>query len=261
MRIEFLADDNPLYVLPFFKEFLEHYVSEFGVTHISLCRPMGKRPRVKLLKQLTALYGPIGIIRLLSRFATARAFGLIPRRPNAKRFYTLAQLCKAYGISCDKITNPNATTFVEAVAKRGSDLLISVACPYILKSRLLNTPRLGCINAHHASLPKYRGMMPTFWQMFHGETTVGITIHYMSEAIDEGYGLLQEELSIQPGETLDHLIRRSKLQAAHCIVRVLRDIECESQKTFTLECSEGSYFTFPTIEQVREFRRRGCRAI
>jgi methionyl-tRNA formyltransferase len=104
-------------------------------------------------------------------------------------------------------------------------------------------------------------MMPTFWQMFHGEKTVGLTIHYMAAKIDEGDALLQDEQTIEPGETLDRLIQRSKRHGAHCMASVLRQIESNSVVRIPLNPSQGSYFTFPTVAEIREFRRRGFRAI
>ena len=261
MRIEFLTDDNPLYVLPFFEEFLPRYGSEFEITQISSCRPMGRRSRPRLLKSLAYLYGPLGIVRIASRWVAARALGMLPRSSRTRRFYTLEQLCRAYSIPFARISNPNDPTLVAETKKRGSDLLVSIACPYILKEPLLTTPRLGCINMHHAPLPRYKGMMPTFWQMYHGEKKVGVTIHYMNAKIDEGTALFQGELEIQPGESLDHLIQRSKRHGAHCMAHALRSLASQTQKTIRIEGDKDSYFTFPTIAEIREFRRRGLRAI
>jgi len=150
---------------------------------------------------------------------------------------------------------------VESVRRRGADLLVSVACPYILKVPLLTIAPKGAINIHHAPLPRYKGMMPTFWQMFHGEKSVGLTIHYMSPRIDEGEALLQDEQAIEPGESLDHLIQRSKRHGAHCMARVLRQIQEGTVKPVALDHSKSSYFTFPTSAEIKEFHIRGLRSI
>lgn len=261
MRIEFLTDDNPLYVLPFFEEFLQHYASQFETTRIASCRPMGKRSRRGLLKQLAYLYGPHGIVRITARWVTARTLGVFPRRRGASRFHTLKQLCRAYAIPFVRIGNPNDPGLVSDARARGPDLLISIACPYILKEPILTVPKLGCINMHHAPLPRYKGMMPTFWQMYQGEKTAGVTIHYMNAKVDEGAALFQGELEIEAGESLDHLIQRSKRHGAHCMARVLSQIASATHATMALDAGPGSYFTFPTIDEIREFRRRGLRAL
>jgi methionyl-tRNA formyltransferase len=261
MRIEFLTQEDPLYVLPLFEEFFRNYGGECKITRVSSCRTMGNRSRVQMVRELTALYGYWGFTRLLGRVAMARLLGFRKLERQANRFFSLAQLCRAFDVDYVAIDNPNSFDFVQGIKNRNSDLIVSVACPFILKKHLLSTPPLGCINIHHAPLPKYKGMMPTFWQLYHGERTVGLTVHYMGEKLDEGDALLQESLTIEPGESLDGLICRSKRQAAHSLARVLRQLATGSAERRSLNHDKGTYFTFPTVAQIREFQKRGLRAI
>jgi len=261
MKIEFLTQDDPLYVLPFFEEYVRNYFEEFEILQISAAPTMGKRSRRQLFSELRQLYGTRGFARIVSRAAVSRLFGSLPRRCGAGRYYSLAQLSRTYGIPYRKIDNPNVREFIEGVRQRAADLLISVACPFILKEELLRIAPLGAINIHHAPLPRYKGMMPTFWQIFHGERTIGLTIHFMTSKVDEGDALMQDEQPIFPGETLDHLIQRSKRHGAHCMAGVLRQLSEGSTKPFPLNDSKGSYFTFPSAAEIAEFHRRGYRAI
>jgi hypothetical protein len=45
------------------------------------------------------------------------------------------------------------------------------------------------------------------------------------------------------------------------MLAALRQIAAQSQKTFALDGPDGSYFSFPTPAEMKEFRRRGLRAI
>jgi methionyl-tRNA formyltransferase len=170
------------------------------------------------------------------------------------------QVCRAYGVPFRQIGNPNDTTYIRGLSDRRPDLLVSVACPHILKAPVLRVAPMGCINIHHAPLPRYKGMMPTFWQLYHGEPQVGITVHYVNQKIDEGEPVLQETIPVEPGESLDHLIRRSKQLGAHYLARVLRNLPLP-RRTVALAAGEGSYFTFPTPQEIRDFHRKGLRAI
>lgn len=261
MRIEFLTQDDSLYILPFFEEFLVHYGHEFDITEISSCRIMGKRSRWELLRSLLVLYGAFGLLRLLAWTAWGWLSTLLPAKRNTRRFYSITRLCRAFDIPFCRIGNPNKQPFIEELRARKPDLIVSVACPYILKETLLSIPLNGCINLHHAPLPRYKGMMPTFWQLYHGETSVGLSVHYMAEKVDEGAVLLQDDLEIHPGESLHQLVRRSKKHAAHCVATVLRQIQTNSQNACKLDEAASSYFTFPTHKQIREFRSRGLKAI
>jgi methionyl-tRNA formyltransferase len=104
-------------------------------------------------------------------------------------------------------------------------------------------------------------MMPTFWQMYHGESYLGVTVHLMGAKIDEGTALLQEVMEIPAGATLHDLIRRSKRHGAHCIAQALRLFNSNSCSLKPLNTEKGTYFTFPTVDEIREFHRRGYRAI
>jgi methionyl-tRNA formyltransferase len=263
MKIEFLTTDDPLYILPFFEEFITRYAAEFEIIGVWGCRTMGKRPRGQLIRELLSLYGPIGFARLASRMAWYRAASVQRKDTGATRYYSLQQLCAAYGIPFNRVdSTPNSPEFISGLRERQADVLVSVACPFILKSEVLSVPHKGCINIHHAPLPRYKGMMPTFWQMYHGEKRVGVTVHYMVPKVDQGAALLQDSLEIVPGETLDQLIRRSKRHGAHCMARVLKQVDSGSQEAFpTMNEEEGSYFTFPAAHEIREFHKKGLRAI
>ena len=98
MKIEFLTQEDSLYILPFFEEFLRHYAGEFEITRISCCRAMGKRSRLQLLQELKWLYGVTGLGKLMAQAAKAKALSLLPRNRNSQQFYSIAQLAGAYEI-------------------------------------------------------------------------------------------------------------------------------------------------------------------
>lgn len=260
MRIVFLTQDDPIYILPFFDEFFHQELNDIEVAGIFSCKTMGNRGRWKLLSDLRCLYGTPGLFRLVLRKAVSEMVAAFPANQKSKRFYSVSQICRAFRIPHRSIGNPNQDQCLKEIAVLSPDLLVSVACPYILKDVLLHLPPLGCINIHHAPLPRYKGMMPTFWQMYHGEKEVGVTIHTMAARVDEGIALLQEQLPIDQTESLDSLIRRTKRHGAHCMLTALRQIAAQTQRTLVLE-GQSSYFTFPTLAEIKEFRRRGLRAI
>ena len=81
------------------------------------------------------------------------------------------------------------------------DILFSVYYRKLLPPEVLRIPCLGCVNFHPGLLPNYRGATPTAWAILNGETTFGITIHYMDATFDTGDILVQEVHDIDPHET------------------------------------------------------------
>ena len=66
-----------------------------------------------------------------------------------------------------------------------NDILLSVSAPKKIDVQSLSKFTTK-INFHSGKLPTYAGMMPMFWQMFSGEKSFTITMHEISEEIDQG---------------------------------------------------------------------------
>ena len=85
------------------------------------------------------------------------------------------------------------------------DLIVVAAYGKILPKRILELPRLGCINVHSSLLPRYRGAAPINWAILNGEDETGVTIMYMAEGLDTGDMISQRATPIDPNETVETL--------------------------------------------------------
>ena len=104
-------------------------------------------------------------------------------------------------------------------------------------------------------------MMPNFWVMHNGDKQSEITIHTMDAEIDRGYILLQREFDIDRSESLDQLIKRTKRLAARHLLDALEMVEKDEVQPVLPPDVEESYYTFPTREDVKRFRRQGNRLL
>ncbi len=257
MRIAFLTQDDPLYILPFFQSFFAQAGSEIEVAGVYACRSMGKRKRRQLFGELLRLYRPGGFLKLLALQAAKRAQGLLGLKSHA----SMRQVCALHCVPYARIGDPNQPEMREALSALRVDVLVSIACPYILKEGVLSLPAQTSINLHHAPLPRYKGMMPTFWQMYHGERSVGLTVHIVARKVDEGPILYQDSLPIVPGESMHELIQRSKRSGAAAVLRVLQQLGEGTTQPLSSMQEKGSYFTFPSQSEMAEFHRRKLRVI
>lgn len=89
----------------------------------------------------------------------------------------------------------------EEILRLNPDIIITCAFGQILPKKILDAPRLGCINVHASLLPKYRGGAPIHQAILDGETKTGVTIMYMAEKLDAGDIISQKEIPI---EKTDH---------------------------------------------------------
>lgn len=81
------------------------------------------------------------------------------------------------------------------------DLILVTGFPRLLPPEVLAIPRLGGVNGHPALLPEYRGPDPIFWQFYHGESQIGLTIHRMAGEFDTGPILAQGTAPLGPDDT------------------------------------------------------------
>lgn len=261
LRILFITQDDPFYVLLFFEEFFKKYKPLDEIKGVVIAQAMGKKSLFKLAHQMYDFYGRIDFMKMGLKYATYRLLATVPNFLRKDGCFSLAQLCRHYGVPIIHESHINSKEFLHRLKGMNLDLIISVAAPVIFKRYLIQLPKYGCINIHNAKLPKYRGMMPNFWQMYHNEKGVGITIHEITPKIDNGRIILQKEVDIYPNETLDSLIKRTKKIGAHFMIEAINMIKTGNIKYVENIAAKGSYFSFPTREDVREFKRRGKRII
>ena len=138
------------------------------------------------------------------------------------------------------------------------DLLISIAGNQIFKSELIDLAPKGCINLHTALLPKYRGLMPSFWVLKNNEEKTGVSVFFVDEGIDSGPILVQTEIPIG-NMSQQELIKISKKVGMDAILEAIALIQKGNYNLIDNPEEEKTYFTFPTKEDVIEFRHNGKR--
>jgi methionyl-tRNA formyltransferase len=250
LRVFFVTEEDPLYVIRFFDIFFADYPrDEFEICGITVDRAFHE-PIWKTLRRMQAFYGPWEVFRQGMRFIHTRLRGR-----------SIEALARAMEISVVPARSVNRPEYIERVRAMAPDIIVSVAAPEIFKRELLAVPRLGCINVHCGRLPTYRGMMPTFWQMLRGEPAATITVHAMAEKIDAGDVLATQAFAIEPNDSLDRVVIGTKCESAKLLIRVLRDIRTGQAQPTPLDMIEAGYFSFPSPEDVREFRKRGHRLL
>jgi methionyl-tRNA formyltransferase len=261
LNILFITQDDPFYVRLFFEEFFKNYKSLHEIKGVVIAHAMGKKSYANLAQQMYDFYGSVNFLRMGTKYALRKVLANLPVVFRNNGGCNLSQLCSFYGIPVIYENRINSNEFLNKVKDMNVDLIISVAAPVIFKKNIIDLPKYGCINIHHAPLPKYRGMMPNFWQMYHGEKSVGMTVHEINPKIDEGRIILQRQVDIEAEQTLDALIKRTKRIGAHLMIEAIEMIRAGKVGYIENRAEEGSYFSFPTREDVKEFRRRGKKII
>ena len=101
------------------------------------------------------------------------------------------------------------------------DAAVVAAYGLILPKRVLEAPRLGCLNVHASLLPRWRGAAPIQRAILAGDRETGITIMQMDEGLDTGPVLLAEPVPIGPQTTANALHDELAMLGARLITRAL----------------------------------------
>jgi methionyl-tRNA formyltransferase len=87
------------------------------------------------------------------------------------------------------------------IAAAAPDFLFSFYYRSMIAASILAIPRRGALNLHGSLLPRYRGRAPVNWVLVQGESTTGVTLHYMDEKPDHGDIVDQASVAIDFEDT------------------------------------------------------------
>jgi methionyl-tRNA formyltransferase len=114
---------------------------------------------------------------------------------------------------------------VEQLRALQPDVLAVVAYGRILPQRVLDIPKLGCINIHASLLPQYRGSAPYQWAVLDGLAETGVSAQYMAAKMDAGDVIGVAKTPIGENETAGQLLDRLAVLGTDLLRDTLRQVE------------------------------------
>lgn len=161
-----------------------------------------------------------------------------------------------FGFEIADYENVNSEKALNDFREFAPDLMISIRFGQIFKPPLIAIARLGALNLHSGILPKYRGILATFWAILNGEKNIGMTFHYIRDAgIDTGDVIGFYEQEIDYNSSLLSNIKTLYRGGYKLLVDALEKISRE-EKIVTIEQSkfgEGKYFSYPQSVEIKKF--------
>jgi methionyl-tRNA formyltransferase len=116
---------------------------------------------------------------------------------------------------------------VTRLAGARADVFVVVAYGRILSQRVLDLPRLGCLNVHGSLLPRWRGASPVQAAILAGDAVTGVSIMRMDAGMDTGPVYATRETRIEEEETAEELGARLARMGADALVETLYFLESE----------------------------------
>ncbi len=126
-------------------------------------------------------------------------------------------LAQAHGLTVYQPATFKDDETYETLKSLAPDLIVVVAYGKILPQRVLDIPRLGCINIHGSVLPALRGSAPVQWAVLNDLPETGVTAMYLSAGMDEGDVIDVRITPIGETETAGELMDRLAILGAELL--------------------------------------------
>lgn len=252
MRIILLSQDEPFYLgenLDYLLKNLPDGTEVVGAVLMEEMKAGKPEPFTDRMRKIFKVFGWAFFLHYAFKFITAKVFTC----------HTVPKVLSRHKIPVIPIAgNINHRSNLGILKTYQPDLFVSVLGSQIFKRPLLELAKHGCLNLHTALLPKYRGLMPTFWVLRFNEQFTGVSVFFVEEGIDAGDIIVQRKVEIG-NRTQEELIRYTKQIGMECIIEAIGKIQAGGYTLVPNPEDEKTYFTFPTAEDVRAFKRAGKR--
>lgn len=252
MRIIIITQDEPFYLSKSLKHFIRLLPNEYKIVGcvVSSVSPFGKQQSFfqKAMQTLHVFglkfFSYYAIKYICTKLNREQSLDYVLKRNNIKK------------IILDQSVNHKKS--IELLKAYKPDLLISILGNQIFKQEIINLAPKGCINLHTALLPKYRGLMPTFWVMKNEEKYTGVSVFYVNKGIDTGPIIIQKRIKIG-NRTQEELIKYTKMIGMEALVEAIELIALGDVKTLKNNDSEMTYYSFPQKSDVSIFKKKNKR--
>ena len=251
MDIVLLTQDEPFYLAKSISYLISNLPGKYKITTCVLfdVSPFGKRESfLQKAKRTYEVFGfkfflYYGMNYLLSKISSSNKVEKVLQDQNIPI------------IKLEKSVNHKDS--LEIISSYKPDILLSIAGNQIFKSQFINLPPKGTLNLHTALLPKYRGLMPTFWVMKNDEDYTGVSVFLVDEGIDSGPIVVQKKVKINKSWSQRDLIKETKKIGMDAIIEAIEKIDSGKYDLIPNPKEESTYFSFPTRKDVKEFLTKG----
>lgn len=187
------------------------------------------------------------------RFILRKAF--TSKIYRSKTYHSAEELVLDHRIPYFTVKNHNSKETEGLISSLSPDLLV-VANTRIIHKNILDIPKHGCLNVHASELPKYAGLDSIFWALFHGESKIGVTVHFVNEELDAGDILLQKKIEVSSRDNEKTLRRKAIKLSTEMMLEAVTLIEQGMATSRKQDKSSGSRFGWPTKYHRRLLRKK-----
>jgi hypothetical protein len=218
-----------------------HFLDAPDIQMVGVC--INSRPEIgglaKVRRELRRGRGGYVVIQILKGLAR-RWRG---RAVDSEAFFS------HHGIWTMRCLDLYAQQTFDAVRDRRPDVLFRSGFG-ILREPVLSLARYGVLSYHHGDIRKYRGQPPAFWELYHGEREMHVTVQVLSAELDAGIIAKEMTVPIYPHDTWGELLSRANAMSEQLALGATRALVTLGAVRERLpKASLGMLYTTPNLRQ------------
>ena len=121
------------------------------------------------------------------------------------------------GIKSIRIASKDEDDIITIFNAYDVDLIVMAGWMRVISKKFCEAFSGRLINLHPSLLPKYKGLHAVERAINAGETETGCSVHFVTEELDSGAIIKQQEVPILPGDTVES-VTRAVQQAEHYLL-------------------------------------------
>ncbi len=255
MKIFILTMDEPVYTNPFIKKIIKARKKDIVGVAVTDGSRLTIGPKRSKSVYLVSLLLIMGFPYFFRSVCISMGNKLKNRFSSTCRFYrssAIIEYASQLGIATYWI-NAIDDVFIRKIEEIQPDIIINQS-QNIIKKKLLDIPKMGVLNRHNALLPKNRGRLTPFWVLYHGEQETGVSIHFLTEGIDDGDIVVQERFEIDERDDIHAIVKKNYEIAPYAMLKALAVIEKGDFDVIANSDRHATYNTTPTFREALTFR-------
>ena len=130
------------------------------------------------------------------------------------------------------------------------DAVIAAGCPFKIEAQHLSFVKSGFWNIHAGKLPEYAGPDPVFWQIKNQVKKIILTVHKMTEVMDQGPVLFEMPIELSGDTTYGQLWQKLQQFGAPVIREIVSRLEGQSIQLTDQPASAENYSKRPDQEDL-----------
>lgn len=176
---------------------------------------------------------------------------IIPDNSNYDLLSTI-EYAEAQQIPLLSVSNIDLNNRLEVnswISATGCDAALVMTFPFKIPESILHIPKKGVFNVHYSKLPAYKGPDPLFWQLKNGLKEIGVSVHKMTNILDDGPLVFRKAMVLMPGENYGLAAARLTLLLSQRFNEIFQNI-LTGKYIETESAAQNSYFKRPQADDL-----------